>query len=240
MSTPVRGYDLSAMADRPKVRLGVALPTVCATFAFIGLLFAVIAYAIGGSYLGSNQRVDGSVVQVDNGRPTVGYTVDGQTYQVVSASHGPQYSVGQAMSVCYAAADPSRAGTCADRVITLWMLGAGVAALLVAVVVAGVMVSRRQAMVRVVNLGRVVSAAITGSRSNAMSHMGNKILWYVRCAWTDPMTGHPYEFETASMWAAADPLPKLSAAGVTELPVYIGPNNPAKNYVVDDRAISRA
>jgi len=244
MSIPVRGYDLSVMDSRPKPRLGVALPIACTTFAFLFVLFALIGFAIGGSYLGSNQRVDGSIIQVDNGRPTVAYTVDGQSYQVVSADHGSQFSVGGQVQVCYAASDPSRAGTCTDRAIAWSMVGVAAAALLVAVVLAVVMVVRRLRAARVINSGQVVSAVITGTRSDAKAHLsspkGTKILWYVQCAWTDPMTGHPYEFETASMWAATDPLPKLAAAGVTELPVYIDPADIAKNYVVDDRPVARA
>jgi len=239
MSFATRGPDLSALGDRPTARIGFVLPFTCVLFVFLGLLFGGIGLAVGGSHFGTDVSLSGTIVQVDNGRPTVQYTVDGQTYQVVSAEHGPQYSVGQPMQVCYASTNPADASTCTDRTVGLWFVGTGAVMLLVAMVLGAIMVVRRGRLTRVAQSGYVVSATITGARINSNVHMVNKVMGYIQCAWTDPATGSDYQFSSPGIWVSTDPMPKLQAAAVTSLPVYIDPADPAKNYMVDDRPVRR-
>jgi len=204
------------------------------TVLFVGVIFFVSGLGIGGWYLGFSGHVTGSVVAVNAGRPTVGYSVDGQAYQIAASEHGPQFATGQQLNLCYNPGDPSQAQTCSSRTAMVVFCGAGLAGAAAAVVIGVWIAVRRGNAARVISDGTVVSADITGARNSRSMHWGKKTLWRLTCAWTEPATRRRFEFTSPSL-LCTDPRPALDAAKVTALPVYVDQHDAAKRYFVDTR-----
>ena len=213
------------------------LPTVAGVLAFFGVFTWVIGLAIGGGYVGGSGVASGSVVQLQGDRPVVQYTVDATSYQRALAEHGSNFAVGQTIQMCYSQSDPAKAGSCSSRFAAAVMGWVGGVLVLGGVAFAAWAMLRRRRQTQVIQRGNVVMADITGTHVNKQMHMGAKVLWYVDCAWTNPMTNETYQFTTMSVWSSIDPREVMERAGVGTLPVYIDPDEPDKNYFVDDQQV---
>ena len=115
------------------------------TALMLGLIIFVAGLPIGGWYLGWSDRATGSIIHVNDGRPTVEYTVDTKMYQQVTSQHGPQFAEGQQLTLCYNPHNPAQAQTCSSRAVMTVFCGVGSAGLIVAVVIAIWMVVQRRA-----------------------------------------------------------------------------------------------
>jgi|GEM_PF-2088223 len=229
----------ASVDGRPKVRVGGVWVFII-MWAVLGVIFFVGGLIIGGGYLGRSGQVTGDVIAVNSGRPVVQYTVDGTTYQHSTTEHGPWFSVGQQVTLAYDPGNPTHAQTARSRTISVVFLLLGSAFLVILVAHAAWVARRYRRQCAAVQRGRLVEASVTGSRFNEAAHIRSKILWYVSCAWTDPMNARQHTFTSGAVWSSSDPVPLLRAAKITTLPVYIDPLDPDKRFYVDDRPIRDA
>jgi len=218
--------------DPPRPRLGLVTTITCLLLLFAGLTIIAGGMVIGGWYFGPSGKTTAEVIAVNDGRPTVEYTVGGNTYRKATTEHGPQFEVGQTVELCYNPADPAIAETCLARVVMTVFCTAGAVPLLVAVAILLVAQARRQRRAAIIGQGHFVMAQITGSRGHPLVHIGNKILWRLSCAWTDPATQLTHAFTSPPLWSVADPAQILAGRGIESLPVFIDSARPDKDYYV--------
>ena len=93
--------------------LGIALVAM-------GLYVTLSSYFVGGRYVGHSLQTPGTIVQLQNDQPVVSYEVGGTTYQQVLNNHGPDFQVGQTVSLCYSEANPAGALACSDRTYAIY------------------------------------------------------------------------------------------------------------------------
>ena len=212
--------------------LGIALVAM-------GLYMTIGGYFIGGSYVGRSLQTPGTVVQLQDDKPVVAYVVNGTPFQHALNDHGPQFEVGQTVVLCFSEANPAGAQSCSDRTYSMYSAVTGIGLLAVGLALALWSYLRRYLVSRVIRLGNVVDAKILQARANTKVHLGQKVLWYISCAWDERGSGRPFTFVSQGVWATQDPSEKLLASGVETLPVFIDPLRPEQNYYVDTSAIDR-
>jgi len=215
----------------PKPRIGLGTKMSLLLIPVLALSFLGSAWIIGG-YFGPSAKTTGEVVSLNGSRPTVRYTVDGETYQVVTSEHGPQFSVGQQVLMCYNPRNPVQAQTCGSRVVATVFAVVGFPMLPVWVALIPWSIYKRGRMAWVIGQGHVVTATITGSRRLSIVHWGRTVLWRILCTWTDPATGKTHVFSSQYVWSKTDPVQVLVRHGATSVPVYTDPAKPGKNYYV--------
>jgi hypothetical protein len=203
----------------------------------MGLLFLILAWFMGGRFVGHSEPATGTVVAVSSqGSATIEFALDGGTYRFESGENGV-FRVGDQVSVRYDAGDPAWAETRSMRITSVVFALVGAASLVAGVVMTALLLVRRRAVRRIIDRGEVVMASIVGTRANMSAHLGRKNPWYITCEWADRATARDHTFTSQAIWSQTDPAPTLTEAKLTTLPVYIDENDPGRHYFVDDRAV---
>ena len=227
------------LAKAPKARLMPAPWILGIALVAMGLYIAILGFFMGGDYIGHSLQTPGTIVQLQGDRPVVSYVVGGTTFQHALGDHGPEFQVGQTITMCFSEANPAGAQSCSDRTMFVYWAASGLGVTVVGLALALWALIRRSAVTRVIRLGNVVDAKILKARVNKKYHIGKKVLWYITCVWDDPGSVRQLSFVSQAVWAVKDPTGLLFASGIETLPVYIDPSHPGRNYYVDTRALDR-
>lgn len=97
-------------------------------FGLIGLVFMIVSVGLeahSASVTAGMQKIGGVIAELHGGKPTVEYTVDGQTYQLTSGTSSTGYRLGADYEVMFDPADPARNFDPGIRIISVVFGGLG-------------------------------------------------------------------------------------------------------------------
>ena len=112
-----------SMADRPRSFVRRAAPYVVLAFGVFLLLLAMIGFLTTLAKNQSLREAEGTIIAFDrndeNSWPTIEYTVDGQTYRIVSGYKTSEMHTGSSVTVLYPASDPAKGGMSSESFETV-------------------------------------------------------------------------------------------------------------------------
>ncbi|KIP96305.1 MULTISPECIES: DUF3592 domain-containing protein [Pseudomonas] len=207
-------------------------------FPGIGALLLAVAIGIQVSRISGEaqmMRVEGSIVDVEDGCPTVSFTtLDGTLgeYHSSTCSTPPSFDIGERVAVYYDPQEPERARI--DSFEQNWigsLIVGGIGAVFLAIgllfVLPPLFAKRRAAELRV--SGTAVQAELVDVELNGSLSINGRNPYRIVAQWLNPQTNKLHVFRSENLWF--DPGPYISESLVT---VMIDPSNP-RRYSMDTR-----
>ncbi|WP_070884750.1 DUF3592 domain-containing protein [Pseudomonas sp. D1-3] len=207
-------------------------------FPGIGALLLALAIGIQVSRISGEAqmtRTEGSVVDIEDGCPTVSFTtLDGTLgeHHSSTCSTPPSFDIGERVAVYYDPQDLERAHL--DSFEQNWigsLIVGGIGAVFLAIgllfVLPPLLAKRRAAELLVT--GTAVQAELVDVELNGSLSINGRNPYRIVAQWLNPQTNKLHVFRSANLWF--DPGPYISESLVT---VMIDPNNP-KRYSMDTR-----